>query len=380
MPHPPRSSPSTPPGPPVPRARLLAWYRERHRDLPWRGTRDPWAILVSELMLQQTRVETVVPRYREFLARFPTPEACATAGEDAILAAWAGLGYYRRARALHAAAERIARDGWPGDAAGLRRLPGVGPYTAAAVASIAFGEPVPVVDGNVTRVAARLLALDEDPTRGEGARRVRALARALLDPAAPGDANQALMELGATVCRPRGPRCRECPLAPGCRARVKGEPERWPRLPARPATVAVTRAAVLLPREDVPDRLLFRRVPEGAHNAGLLELPFVELHRGRPGARARGPRPTARTRQRAEALLVEAGLPCRLGEFAGEVRHGITNHRIRVLAWWGEPGPGLSRDLPPGHEWLTSGEALRRGVPAATRRLLELAGFTPRAR
>ncbi len=380
MPHPPRNASSTLPGPAALRAALLAWYRKSHRDLPWRRTRDPWAILVSELMLQQTRVETVVPRFGEFLARFPTPAACAEAGEDAVLAAWAGLGYYRRARALHAAAVRIARDGWPRDAAGLRALPGVGPYTAAAVASIAFGEPVPVVDGNVTRVASRLLALDGDPTRGEGARRVRKMAGELLDRAAPGDANQALMELGATVCLPRGPRCGECPLAPGCRARARGEPERWPRLPARPATIPVTRAAVLLAREDAPGRLLFRRAPEGGHNAGLFELPFVELFRGRPGARARGPRPTARTRERAEALLAGAGVDCRLGEFAGEVRHGITNHRIRVLGWRGEPGPGLARGLPPGHLWLAPAEALRRGVPAATRRLLALAGFRPRGR
>jgi len=375
MPQPPRNSPPFPPGL---RAALLAWYRGHRRDLPWRRTRDPWAILASELMLQQTRVETVIPRFEEFLARFPTPGACAAAGEDAVLAAWAGLGYYRRARALYAAARRIVDGGWPRDAAGLRELPGVGPYTAAAVASIAFGEPVPVVDGNVVRVAARLLALEEDPARGEGARRVRWLAGELLDPDSPGDSNQALMELGATVCLPRNPRCAACPLAPACRARRQGKPEGWPRPARRPRAVPVVRAAVLLARDMAPGRLLFRRVPDGAHNAGLLEIPFVELSRGRPGAETQAPPPTPRTRKRAEELFAESGLPCRLGEFAGTVRHAITRHRIRVLAWWGAPRPGLSRDLPADHAWLRPDEAVGRGVPAATRRLLELAGFRPR--
>ena len=356
------------------RGALAAWYRRRRRDLPWRRTRDPWAILVSEAMLQQTRVEAVVDRFEAFLARFPSPAACAAAEEEDVLGAWAGLGYYRRARALREAARRIAGGGWPRDAAGLRALPGVGPYTAAAVASIAFGEPVPVVDGNVVRVLARVLALEADPTRGAGARAIRQAAGELLDPGAPGDANQALMELGALVCRPREARCAECPLAPACRARAAGVPLRWPRLPARPAAIPVVRAAALLVCPGGSGELLFRRVPEGAHNAGLLELPWVELFRGKAGSRARGPGASATARARAEAAFREAGLPCRLAAWRGSVRHVITRHRIRVLAWEGTPGSALARRLPPGHAWLAPAEALEAGVPAATRKLLELAG------
>ncbi len=377
MPHPPRATTASHPA--DRRAALLAWYREHRRDLPWRRTRDPWAILVAEAMLQQTRVETVVRRYDDFLARFPTPGACADAGEEAVLAAWAGLGYYRRARSLHRAACRIAREGWPRTAGELRRLPGIGPYTAAAVASIAFGEPVPVVDGNVIRVAARLMALDEDPTRGKGARRVRALAAGLLDPEAPGDANQALMELGATVCLPRDPRCPGCPLAPSCRGRAAGGPERWPRLPARAAAVPLVRAAALLRGRGTRETFLFRRVPEGEHNAGLWELPSVELFRGRPGSRARGPGPSARTRSRVAHLLREAGLPSRLEEFVGEIRHGITRYRVRLLAWRGVPGTGFPDPLPRDHAWWTAEEALERGVPAATRKVLARAGLLPGA-
>ncbi|MHC4163818.1 MAG: HhH-GPD family protein, partial [Planctomycetota bacterium] len=174
------------------RRKLLAWYRRRRRDLPWRRTRDPYAIWVSEIMLQQTRVAAVVPYYERFLRRFPDVGTLARARIDTVLAFWSGLGYYRRARSLHAAARIVRREGWPCTAADWRRLPGVGPYTAAAVASIAFGEPVAAVDGNVTRVLSRLHALDK---RGP----VTDLAQAWLIPCAAGDFNQAVMELGATL-------------------------------------------------------------------------------------------------------------------------------------------------------------------------------------
>src|SRR4051795_9532810 len=177
---------------------LLRWYGRERRDLPWRRTTDPYAILVSEVMLQQTQVARVVPRYLEWIARWPTAAVLAAASRADVLAAWVGLGYNRRALALHAAAEVVARDGWPAD---LRTLPGVGPYTAAAVGSFAFGAPVAAVDTNVRRVASRL---------GRGS------PEALLAPGRAAEWNQAAMELGATVCTARAPRCGECPAAAWC--------------------------------------------------------------------------------------------------------------------------------------------------------------------
>jgi A/G-specific adenine glycosylase len=196
------------------RRRLFRWFDRQQRILPWRGERDPYRILLSEVMLQQTRVAVVEDRYREFLRRFPSIESLARAREQTVLAAWSGLGYYRRARSLHAAARQIVRQGrFPRTAEEFRELPGVGRYTACAVASIAHDEPVPVVDGNVRRVLTRLLArsLSDDhcwQAAGE-----------LLDQRRPGDFNQAMMELGALVCLPGKPMCAQCPVAALCQAR-----------------------------------------------------------------------------------------------------------------------------------------------------------------
>ncbi|HEX5757593.1 MAG TPA: A/G-specific adenine glycosylase, partial [Thermoanaerobaculia bacterium] len=218
------------------RHELLAWYDRVRRDLPWRRTRDPYRVWISEVMLQQTRVEVVLPYYDRFLAEFPTVEALAAAPEAEVLAAWSGLGYYRRARQLHAAARRVVeRGGFPDTPGGWRELPGVGDYTAAAVGSIVYGLPLPVLDGNVERLMARYLALAADPKSAAARRQLRAAAAALVDPERPGDSNQALMEVGATVCTPRRPRCPDCPLLPGCRAAAEGRPERYPPRRARRA-------------------------------------------------------------------------------------------------------------------------------------------------
>ncbi len=215
--------------------RLLLWYRAHRRDLPWRRTRDPYAIWVSEVMLQQTTVEVVIPRWRRFLARFPTVEALARARENAVLAEWSGLGYYARARNLHRAARAIdARAGFPHTLEGLRELRGIGPYTAAAVASIAFGIPAAVVDGNVVRVLCRLRGLKLDPKAPRTLARLRKEAQALVPVRGPGDHNQAVMELGALVCTPRAPRCGACPLRSLCKAAASGKPEGFPQRP-RPA-------------------------------------------------------------------------------------------------------------------------------------------------
>jgi A/G-specific adenine glycosylase len=214
------------------RRELLEWYARNRRDLPWRRNADPYAIWVSEIMLQQTRVAVVVERYKAFLERFPTLISLALAPEQDVLAMWSGLGYYRRARMLHKAAQFVAshhKGNMPVTAEELRTLPGIGVYTAAAIASIAHGERVAVVDGNVERVLCRLEGWDAGTRSGGGLlrRRIEHLAAHLVDPAQPGDFNQALMELGATVCLPRNPRCPDCPLASHCQTR--GEHKTLPR-------------------------------------------------------------------------------------------------------------------------------------------------------
>jgi A/G-specific adenine glycosylase len=217
---------------------LLEWYAQNRRDLPWRSSQDPYAIWVSEIMLQQTRVAVVTERYRAFLARFPTLVSLALAREEEVLALWSGLGYYRRARMLHRAAQFVAnhyQGNLPASSEALRALPGIGAYTAAAIASIAHGERVAVVDGNVERVLCRLQGW-EASTRKDGAalrRKVDILAAQLVDPARPGDFNQAIMDLGATVCLPRNPRCPECPAAGECKTRGEHRTSPRPRMLSR---------------------------------------------------------------------------------------------------------------------------------------------------
>ncbi|RME41626.1 MAG: A/G-specific adenine glycosylase, partial [Planctomycetota bacterium] len=203
------------------RRALLRWYDRHARDLPWRRRRhDPYAQWVAEIMLQQTRVETVIRYYERFLRRFPDVNRLAAARHDTLLKYWEGLGYYRRALHMHEAARRIVKEGngLPASAEAWRRLPGIGEYTAAAVASIAFGEPVAAVDGNVARVLARLFGVTDAVAPSEGRRRIRGIADRLVSPSRPGDFNQAWMDLGSMVCTPRGPRCDVCPLASCCRS------------------------------------------------------------------------------------------------------------------------------------------------------------------
>lgn len=253
-------------------AALLAWYAANKRDLPWRGAVDPYAIWVSEIMLQQTRVAAVIDRYTTFMTRFPTVTALAAAPEEEVLALWSGLGYYRRARMLHKAAQLVAADYGgilPATSAELRKLPGIGAYTAAAIASIAHGEPVAVVDGNVERVLCRLAGWEE----GEPAlrRKVEERAARLLDPKHAGDFNQAMMELGATLCSPRNPQCAACPLFAGCKTR--GEHKTAPR--AKMQSRAVGCALALRKRKGKEEVLLEQRAAAQTVMPGLWELPVL---------------------------------------------------------------------------------------------------------
>lgn len=263
---------------------LLAWFDREQRVLPWRATRDPWAILVSEVILQQTRVETGTRYYHSFLAAFPTPAHLARADDDALMKAWEGLGYYRRARHLRAAARSLVarHDGRvPPDHAALLELPGIGPYTAGAVASIAFDLPEPCVDGNAARVLARLFAYREDASTQRARLEFEAIARTLLGER-PGALNQALMELGSQLCTPRAPRCGECPVARFCEAKARRWQGRLPKLAAKPKSPTV-RVAVALVQAD--DRVLLVRNPDSGLLAGQWTLPTIET-KNRKGADA----------------------------------------------------------------------------------------------
>ena len=266
------------------RRALLRHYSSNHRDLPWRRTRDPYRIWVSEVMLQQTRVAAVVERYEDFLRRFPDLHALAAAREEQVCEAWAGLGYYSRARNLHAAARRLVagnRGRIPTTASDLRKLPGIGRYTAGAIASIAFGEPVPAVDGNVERVLSRLFAIDDPVGSAAAMRRVWELAARLAACDRPGELNQALMELGAGLCSPRAPGCGACPVRRFCAAYAEGEPTRYPRRVARRTHRPTLELAFLWHRTRAG--VWLERRPLGGLWAGLWQLPGEEG----PASRAR---------------------------------------------------------------------------------------------
>jgi len=335
---------------------LLDWYRDHRRTMPWREHPTPYNVWLSEVMLQQTRVDTGTPYWQRFRDRWPTVQALAAATLDEVLAEWSGLGYYRRARNLHRTAAVIAERGaFPDTVAGLRQLPGVGPYTAAAIASICFGRDVAVVDGNVERVLSRLHALDEDPRSGPGRRRLRALAEQHLLPGRAGDHNQALMELGALVCTPRAPTCGACPVAVSCRARARGEPERWPRRRPRSAVKRVSAACGAWRRGE--EVLMARRPPEGLLG-GLWELPGLEGDSG----------PDLVVRAFRERLGVEARPVAELGR----VVHVFT-HRHLTLHVYEVEARGLPRPLGyPEVRWMGPGEVAGGALSTLARKTLRL--------
>ncbi len=339
--------------------------------MPWRETRDPYPIWVSEVMLQQTQVATARPYYMAFLERFPSLESLARARPEAVLAAWSGLGYYRRARHLHAAARVVMREHGgrvPDDPEAFGRLPGVGPYTTGAVLSICFDRPLPVLDGNVARVLARLLAVRASAREPRGSRTLWRIAAALVPRRAPGDWNQALMELGATVCLPRAPRCEICPLARWCRARSMDRVAEFPPVPARRATETVRRAVALIARRG---RLLMVR-RDGALLDGLWEPPGVELADGEDAA------------PRLAAELRRLGVRARLERTPHRIRHTITYRAIEVEVWRGEcAGRAEPRPPRPAVRWVSPGRpgvaltALARRA-AATRALSQSARSSDR--
>jgi A/G-specific adenine glycosylase len=262
------------------RRELLAWFERNRRDLPWRRNAEPYSIWVSEIMLQQTRVAVAVDRYQAFLERFPTLLALALASEEDVLAQWSGLGYYRRARMLHKAARFVAsqyQGNLPARAEELRALPGIGAYTSAAIASIAHGEAVAVVDGNVGRVLCRLAGWEADGRLGGAAlrRKIDALAAQLVDPKRPGDFNQGMMELGATVCLPRNPHCLVCPLSGQCKTLGEHKTRPRPRMLSREVGHALAVRSGQRPGEFNRELLLEQRPSSLTVMPGLWELPAL---------------------------------------------------------------------------------------------------------
>ena len=322
---------------------LLAWYRGGHRDLPWRRVSDPYLIWVSEVMLQQTRAQAAIPYYQRFIERFPTVAALASAGEEEVLTLWSGLGYYARARNLLRAARQVAAaaGAFPREYDDIRALPGVGDYTAAAIASMAFQLPCAVVDGNVLRVVARVENDAADIASPRTRERFRAVAQSWLDPRHPGLFNQALMELGATVCLPGKPRCRVCPLSSLCRARESGTVLELPvkLRKTRPVRIA---GALLLVRKG--RRILLRqREPGASRMAGFWDLPAPE---DLPGA------PTA--------------------QVFGEFRHTITHHHYTFTVLAAAAPTGRTR---PPFRWFDPAALTRIPLSTTARKALKLAGI-----
>jgi A/G-specific adenine glycosylase len=321
---------------------LLDWYECNRRDLPWRKNADPYAIWVSEIMLQQTRVAVVIDHYRNFLRRFPTLVSLALAPEEEVLAEWSGLGYYRRARMLHKAAQLVANQlqgNLPASSEALRTLPGVGAYTAAAIASIAHGEVVAVVDGNVERVLCRLAGWEHGGrTSGTALKRqIDALAAQLVDRFRPGDFNQAIMELGATVCLPRNPLCRKCPVSGHCKTRGEHKTAPRPRMLSREAAHALSIRMGVQPGQHRREVLLEQRPATESVMPGMWQLP----------------------------ALHETAVP--EGDLRMTVRHAImqVNYYVRIRTVFEDDVPALT---------VAGGE--RRWVPLAAAGGMALTGLT----
>jgi A/G-specific adenine glycosylase len=312
---------------------LLDWYAEHARQLPWRGHADPYFVWVSEIMLQQTRVETVIPYFLHWIERFPIVQSLADASEQEVLSAWEGLGYYSRARSLHKAAQIIVKEfasQLPQDVDQLRRLPGIGRYTAGAIASIAFGKDEPALDGNIRRVLARLFNVSEPARSPVGEQRLWELAQTHLPAGQAGNYNQALMDLGAMLCTPRAPNCVNCPLAHLCQAFALGVQEERPVMDKKKPIPHYTVTAAVIqqptsPQQDYPLQelpVLLARRPSHGLLGGLWEFPGGKLQDGED-------LPTCLRRE----ICEELGVDISVGEAFGIYKHAFTHFRITLHAF-----------------------------------------------
>jgi A/G-specific adenine glycosylase len=342
-------------------ATLLGWYDRERRDLPWRARRgrkpDAYRVWLSEIMLQQTTVKAVIPYYESFLARWPTVEALAATTRDDVLAAWAGLGYYSRARNLHKCASIVSKElagRFPQTEEGLRELPGIGPYTAAAIAAIAFGARATPVDGNIERVVARLFAVKAPLPAAKP--EIKRLARALTPAKRAGDFAQALMDLGASVCTPKRPSCLMCPLQSECAAHWQGIEAALPARGAKPERPVRVGLAFLALREDA--HVLLRRRPEAGLLGGMLEVPSTEWAETLPPV--------------AEALR---GTPVRADWWAlpGVVAHTFTHFRLETLVYRAIVPPDASLTFwadPQRCHWVPRRDLDRAALPSVMRKII----------
>lgn len=341
---------------------LLRWFRANARDLPWRRTADPYAIWISEIMLQQTQVDTAKPYYLKFMKRFPTVQKLARTRIDTVMKQWEGLGYYARARNMHEAARQIVRHfngQLPREKEGLLSLPGIGPYTAGAIASIAFGCREPVVDGNVARVLCRLLRITENPKRSPTKRRIWLVAEELLPASSPGDFNQALMELGAGVCSPANPHCCDCPLGRICLANIHQEQAILPvRDRSQPIPFYNVAIGVIFKKGHV---LIDKRPPEGLLG-GLWEFPGGKVQPGE------SPQDALR-----REIHEELGIEIRLIRQLAIVGHAYTHFRVRLHAFEcvhvrGKPRCGNCTAV----KWVLPEVLDRFAFPAANKRIINI--------
>lgn len=358
------------------RGALAEWYRHARRDLPWRADRDPYRVLVSEVMLVQTTVAAVVPYFERFVARFPTVAALAAADEAEVVKVWEGLGYYRRARQLHAAARAVVRDHGgviPDDEGAVRALPGVGRYVAGAVLSIAFDRPAPVVEANTRRVLARWLAWEGSLDSAAAQARLWEAAGRLVPPTGGGEFNQAFMELGALVCTPRAPRCLVCPVAADCRARARGLQDALPVATAKPPPLASAESAALVARAG---RVLIVQRGPGRLWEGFWEFPTVHVSGADPAGRSFADGPVGL----AEGVRRLTGVRVEVGPVVRSLTYGVTRHRVRLDA---HEAVGLSEALTPGPgvrtaAWEAPENLASYPFSAAGRRLI--GGLVPPAR
>ena len=336
---------------------LLDWYDRNGRVLPWRGIDDLYAILVSELMLQQTRVDTVLRYFDRFLTRFPTVEVLASADEEEVMAAWSGLGFYRRARNLHRSARRIVEDHGgevPIDPVALQDLPGIGRYTAGAILSSGRNARLPILDGNVIRVLTRVFSIAEPPDRAATQRRLWQAAEDVLPLDRPGDFNQALMDLGATLCHPQGPECDRCPFAEHCTARLSGAAEDYPSASRSTKVRFQHRVAVLWLRPD--DHFLLRRRPKDGLLASLWELPTLDL------ADDEDARNTALRMTDGSAI-----------EDCGTVEHRFSHRHWTIHVFRAVPPPKSEQEIcdePDGERWVRLEELGNLGIPTVTHKTI----------
>lgn len=333
--------------------RLLAWYDENKRDLPWRKESNPYYTWVSEIMLQQTRVDTVIPYFNRFIEQFPTLESLAEADEDEVLKAWEGLGYYSRARNLHTAVKEVKEQYGgvvPRDKEKISRLRGIGPYTAGAILSIAFNIPAPAVDGNVMRVYSRLFALEDDVAKGSTRAYMERLSEQMIPCGRAGDFTQALMELGALVCTPKSPQCLLCPAMDFCQGRIRGIHESLPvkKKSKAPRPVRMVAAFVYRDGDDDNRRFLIRKRPSEGLLAGLWEIPSWECPAGEE-----------RSVCLQNAFYKQYGTTLTVESTFGTVDHTFSHLHWTVEAFQCRLDPAQSSQALDSSTWVTLEEALQ---------------------